>query len=193
MRLAPRLHARLFGAFALSWSDGEEVHLRSAKAQALVAMLATAPDGKRTRAWLQEALWGRSGEEHGRASLRQCLTAVRRALGPPCDTVVLISHQSIRLRTDCFVLVGSPADGEFLEGLHIREDGFLSWLQKLRASFQLPEQGSGNGESTPSAVAAARALPSPGVDRRTRRRQVPEFELETVALVSISMSPGGYE
>ena len=37
-------------------------------------------------------------------------------------------------------------------------------------------------------VAAARALPLPGLDRQTRWQQVPQSELEPVALVSISMS-----
>ena len=44
-------------------------------------MLATAPEGTRTRAWLQDMLWGRSGHEHGRASLRRALTDLRGLFG----------------------------------------------------------------------------------------------------------------
>ena len=130
---APRLHIRLFGPFNLWWNQNDEVELRSAKSQALLALLATAPDGKRTRVWLQEVLWGRSGEFHGRASLRQSLVAVRSALGAASEGIFLITQQTIRLRPDCIILIGEPFDGEFLEGIDVREDGFEEWLRTQRS------------------------------------------------------------
>ncbi|MEM9222160.1 MAG: hypothetical protein AAGB11_07150 [Pseudomonadota bacterium] len=149
---AARLNIRLYGSFSLWWSDGAEIDLRSAKAQALMALLATAPDGKRTRSWLQEILWGRSGETHGRASLRQALSALRRILGPAAESIFLITQQTIRLRTDCLVLVGSPTDGELLEGIDIREDGFEDWLRAQRAAVSDAAEGTDGTSSKPAPI-----------------------------------------
>lgn len=134
MKRSTRLRIRLHGPFALWWDDGEEITLRGNKAAALMAMLVAAPDHKRTRAWLQEQLWGRSGAEHGRASLRQCLSAIKKTLGNNAyEAIFHTTNDSIGIRSEGFQLVGGPQDGVFLEGVEIASSGFINWLAEQRA------------------------------------------------------------
>lgn len=60
----------LWGTFRLYRADGERVHLSSRKGIALLAMLMTAADGERTRAWLQDRLWGTRGQHQRRGEAR---------------------------------------------------------------------------------------------------------------------------
>lgn len=130
-----RLRIRLYGPFTLCWDDGEEIDLRSNKAKAILALLATAPEGKRTRAFIQDILWQLSGPDHRRASLRQALSSMKRLLGTDSfSSIFLVSNDTIRLRPDCFVLVGGPKDGVFLEGLDVTSKEFNEWIGEQRAA-----------------------------------------------------------
>ena len=158
MACKAKLRVRIFGPFALAWSDGHPIEIRSAKAQALLALLATSPDGVRTRHWLQETLWGRSGAELGRASLRQALRVLREALGLRFDAVFDVTMQTVGLRPGAVECVGSSADGALLEGNDIPEPGFAAWRQGLRARTR-------EAQAAPPATArcAAPVLPSVAV------------------------------
>ncbi|MEM9223524.1 MAG: hypothetical protein AAGB11_14150 [Pseudomonadota bacterium] len=131
-----RLCLKLFGPFAIWWEDGDVVPLRSSKGIALIAMLATAPGGRRTRAWLQRRLWESSGSAHGRASLRQSLTAIKKLLGPEAySKIFILGNESIRIRLECISIIGSPQDGSLLEDLDIASDGFRDWREETRAAL----------------------------------------------------------
>ncbi|MBS8227533.1 FlgO family outer membrane protein [Vannielia litorea] len=125
---------RLFGVFALSWEDGDEIRVRSTKIRAMLAMLATAPEGTRTRAWLQDMLWGRSGHEHGRASLRRALTDLRGLFGEDFNELFEVNNSEVRLHLERIRITGTLEDGDFLEGTEIAEDGFEEWIQSQRKS-----------------------------------------------------------
>ena len=125
---------QFFGTFSVAWADDDEVRIRSAKLKALLALLATAPEGTRTRAWLQDKLWGRSGLELGRASLRQAIKNLRTIFNDDCDKIFDISTEQIQLRPSCFDLVGGPGRGEFLESFDISEPGFEKWLRQQRSN-----------------------------------------------------------
>ena len=112
---------RLFGVFALSWEDGDEIRIRSTKIRAMLAMLATAPEGTRTRAWLQDMLWGRSGHEHGRASLRRALTDLRGLFGDDFADLFEVNNSEVRLHLERIRITGTLEDGDFLEGTEISE------------------------------------------------------------------------
>ncbi len=127
------LRLRLHGPFAAAWAAGDEIDLRSAKTKAMLALLATAPDGKRSRSWLQEMLWSYSDPEHGRASLRQTLTALRRTLGDRFEAHILSTNDTVRLKLGSFEVVGVASDGAFLEGIDVRSEGFEAWLRDVRA------------------------------------------------------------
>lgn len=123
---------RLYGPFSASWNEGREIDLRSAKLQALIAMLAVSPNQRRTRAWIQDMLWARSGGELGRASLRRGLSNLRRQFGDRFDSVFEVTNDALHLREGAVEVVGHPSDGEFLEGIDIREDAFEDWLSARR-------------------------------------------------------------
>ncbi|GAB5376676.1 MAG: hypothetical protein AcusKO_31380 [Acuticoccus sp.] len=165
-----QIRVRLYGPFGVWSADGEEIALKGSKAIALVAMLATAPDGRRKRAWLQKALWGRSDQRHGRASLRQCLSLIKRMLGG--DTFEILFHctnDAVTLRLEAFELVGSASDGEFLEGIEVPTDLFASWVAERR-------DGARQIEFRTPAVPAAPSQdeePAPTTSARSDKRMVP--------------------
>ncbi|MEH6631750.1 MAG: hypothetical protein V7776_13020 [Halopseudomonas aestusnigri] len=129
-----KLKLRLYGAFSAEWTGGGKLDIRSTKLRALIALLATAPDMKRTRSWLQDKLWSLSGQELGRASLRRGLSDLKRAIGPDFDVLFDISHDDVALYPDVIEFVGAPSEGEFLEGITISEAGFTSWVNDQRES-----------------------------------------------------------
>ena len=165
-----RLRLRLHGPFHCAFEDGVEVPVRSAKMKALVALLATAPDGKRARAWLQDMLWSLSGPEHGRASLRQELSALRRTFGERFDPLFAATSDAVTLRLERVEPVGGPADGEFLEGLDLHEEGFSAWLRERRQGL------AGAAESVP-------AVPIVPVPTGPIPRPMREHLLPTLAVV----------
>lgn len=159
------LQLRLFGAFQASLSDGTALNIRNAKVRAMLALLATAPEGCRTRSYLQEMLWSRSGFEHGRASLRQALTAIRRALGANFDAIMgQTNYDSVHLDLSRVEVIGSARDGAFLEGMDINgADGFDDWLRDQRQASIAGMSVVPAGFSQPPAPALGRLRPAVAV------------------------------
>ncbi|WP_339561592.1 hypothetical protein, partial [Pseudomonas sp. EA_65y_Pfl1_P113] len=58
---------RLLGAFGLFAPDGTRLQITSRKGIALLALIALARSGDRSRAWLQAQLWGGRDPDHARA------------------------------------------------------------------------------------------------------------------------------
>lgn len=131
------LKIRLQGAFRLSGQDGQDLTPRSAKAQALLALLASSPDFLRQRTWLQDKLWSDRGREQGAASLRQALSEIRRSLDAQSD-VVIATRKTVQLDPSRLQVQRDPkADGlEFLEGLDVRDQEFEHWLSTMRQAAQ---------------------------------------------------------
>lgn len=124
----------LWGAFRLYDAAGERIHLSSKKATALLAMLATAPGGERTRSWLQDRLWGSRQKEQAQQSLRRELAEIRKLLAEHPD---LIAADRDRVRMDMGQVKVDRSDGiagaVFLEGIDLPgEDGFEEWLRDQR-------------------------------------------------------------
>ena len=151
---------RLLGVFRLDDPDGNRIDIRSKRGQGLIAMLATAPGGERSRAWLQNMLWNDRAPEQGRASLRRELSNLRPLLN---DTIELlaINNQTVsidlaQLSIDVFAPrePGAIGDaGEFLEGLDIAgESAFEDWLREERQS--LAERRSVPGPASTAAKGA---------------------------------------
>lgn len=139
---------RLLGAFGLFAPDGTRLQITSRKGIALLALIALARSGERSRAWLQAQLWGGRDPDQARASLRRELSNLRLAINgagePP-----LLSADSVKVRLDLDRIdvdvrelhtdvtnVRTPAladPGELLEGLDLPgEDGFEDWLREQR-------------------------------------------------------------
>jgi DNA-binding SARP family transcriptional activator len=81
----------LLGGFRASLASGAPVAIPSKKAQALLAYLAAPPGQAHSREKLATLLWGDSGEEQARHSLRQTLFALRRAL-PESNRPILLQE-----------------------------------------------------------------------------------------------------
>ena len=137
----------LMGTFRLSTPDGVRVEIVGTKGMAIVAMLALAKDGERTRIWLQDRLWGSRQKEQAQNSLRRELSLLRKILNTGATPVLETEFNRVKLdlaqlRVDV-LSVGtdaafpSPVSGEFLEGFDIPgADGFEEWLREQRRIFR---------------------------------------------------------
>src|SRR5579859_2026367 len=150
MHPAPQFTLNLIGPFRMISPAGERVPISSRKGAALIALLALAGEGERSRTWLQEKLWGSRDPEHGKASLRSEISNLRRVLGRHSAT--LLAAERDRLRLDLAQVIvdahawfngeGAPdgngaSVGDFLEGLDLPgEDGFEDWLRERRSALR---------------------------------------------------------
>lgn len=148
-----KVRMSLFGPFRLSRSNHDDCTPRGRKSCALLALVALAPSGQRSRKWLQDKLWSDRGDEQGAASLRQCLVEIRRALGDERDvlrttkTIVSIDRTRVDVDLDDWP-PHDPHDAglsdlEFLEGLDVRDPEFENWLrdERRRLSNRLEQSG----------------------------------------------------
>jgi TolB-like protein/Tfp pilus assembly protein PilF len=140
----------LMGQFRLATPDGVRVEIASTKAMALIAMLAVAKDGERSRVWLQDRLWGSRQRAQAQSSLRRELSSLRKCLNRGNVTTLVCEHQRVSLdlaqfKIDvrsfgaggAFPAPGILVAGEFLEGIDIPgEEGFEEWLRDQRQVFR---------------------------------------------------------
>ena len=163
---------QLRGPFRLHAADGRRIDISSRKGQALIAMLATANGGERTRSWLQSQLWGSRGQDQAQSSLRSELSSLRSVLKCHNSSLLHADYARIWMDLSCIqVDARSPSvrgASEFLEGLDIPgEDGFEDWLREQRASDEAqagavpetrPVQPTTTTIDTPKAFSALSAL-----------------------------------
>lgn len=147
------LQVRLLGQFVLQWA-GVTVELSARPAQSLLAYLLLNPVTHR-RERLAGLLWPDSSEANARRNLRQALWQIRRALGEPADTLLLVDEITLAFNTDsdywldvdCIAQPleeGATADdlihavavytGELLPGFY--EDWVLLERDRLQAQFE---------------------------------------------------------
>lgn len=167
--LSRRYALNLMGSFRLLGPEGERIDIASRKGMAMVAMLALAEGGERTRGWLQEKLWGQRDRPQAQGSLRRELTHLREYLNVGQKPLLICERQRVMLDLsliDVDVLLprqGGIATGDFLEGFDLAgEEGFEDWLREQRG---LLEAGAG---ARPVAAAPSPAIETPAasfVDR----------------------------
>lgn len=144
---AGRYQLRLLGPFGLFAPDGRRVPISSKKGMALVALLATARDGTRSRGWLQDVLWGSRAPAQAGASLRRELSNLRPLMSGSGASLIGADQQRIWLDLERVAVdVLKPEDdvsggplpaGEFLEGMDIAgEDAFEDWLRSHRTMLE---------------------------------------------------------
>jgi len=142
------LKLRLLGRFDACVGDGQPVHLSTRKSQALLAYLAVRPGRAFTREALTELLWGDTGDDKARQSLRQALSTLRKALGDAADVLVddnglALRQGAVEVDVEIFerlikegsieALVRATAMyGDLLEGFPLAEASFDEWLQAER-------------------------------------------------------------
>lgn len=137
----------LFGPFTVQGSNGQDLTPKSRKSRAILAMLAVAPRGARSRVWLRDKLWSDRGEDQASASLRQALLDIRSALGPSAAHLISADKHTVSLdlaalHIDALHLLqpdgikGSGLHTEnFLEGIDVRDPEFEEWLTLERQSW----------------------------------------------------------
>ena len=143
-----RHRLRLLGSFGLFAPDGTRLPITSRKSIALLALVALARSGERSRTWLQSQLWGSRETDQARASLRRELSNLRLAINP-ADGPPLLIADSRRVRLDLTRLQIDVRDlnadvanarrasltdpGVLLEGLDVPgEEEFEDWLREQR-------------------------------------------------------------
>ncbi len=143
-----RHRLRLLGSFGFFAPDGTRLSITSRKSIALLALVALARSGERSRTWLQSQLWGSREPDQARASLRRELSNLRLAINPSHGAPLLIAD-SRRVRLDLARLdidvrelnanvansrrVSLTDPGALLEGLDVPgEEEFEDWLREQR-------------------------------------------------------------
>lgn len=137
----------LFGPFTVQGLDGQDLTPKSRKSRAILAMLAVAPRGSRSRVWLRDKLWSDRGEDQASASLRQALLDIRSALGPAAAHLVSADKHTVSLDLAALQIdaldalkptAAKSAFGQtenFLEGIDVRDPEFEEWLTLERQSW----------------------------------------------------------
>lgn len=145
----------LFGPFTILGPDGTDLTPKSRKSRAILAMLAVAPRGSRSRVWLRDKLWSDRGEDQASASLRQALLDIRSSLGQSAAQAVRADKHTVTLdlamiRVDALEALSTDnragqvgATEHFLEGIDVRDPEFEEWLTLERQSWhrRLEEAG----------------------------------------------------
>ncbi len=126
--------------------------LPTRKSKAFLAYLALSPGMLRSREHLASTLWDRSAEEQARASLRQTLSSLRKALGEHVlintdSDSVWLDERSVEVDALHFERLAadrSPESleqavalyrGELLGGFSLREERFEQWMSAERRRF----------------------------------------------------------
>ncbi|HVT02428.1 MAG TPA: response regulator [Thermoanaerobaculia bacterium] len=140
----------LLGGFDARLSSGVSMRLPTRKGQALLAYLALRAGAMHSREKLASLLWGETGEEQARHSLRQTLVGIRKAIGEGSDSTLITHGDAVGLEAtveidvpvfEKLVAEASPkslaraADlyqGDFLEGFSVREEAFDEWMLRER-------------------------------------------------------------
>lgn len=97
--MGPPLHLRTLGTFELRDGTGRLIALPARRAETLFAYLALEGDEAHARRTLAALIWPHAESGAARASLRQALHAIRKALREHGEALVC-DHHSIRLRPD---------------------------------------------------------------------------------------------
>jgi TolB-like protein len=159
----------LMGPFRLQKASGERIEIPSKKGIALIAMLAMAEDGERTRGFLQDKLWSRRQHAEGRGSLRRELSNLRKLLNQDAEPLLLFDRDRVRLCVELIdidvrrlaVDTAMTARGEFLEGLDIAgEEGFEDWLREQRGRLAPRRAAPAETQPSPPTIVAPPALPA---------------------------------
>lgn len=149
----------LMGAFRLVAPDGSRVAVPSRKGAALIAMLAMAKEGERSRTWLQDTLWGNRPLAQGNASLRRELASLRQILNGGSAPLLMCDRDRVRLDLSRLAVDARGAGGlasdalleqDFLEGLNLPgEKGFEAWLHDQRSTLARNLRPAADGLSPP--------------------------------------------
>ncbi len=164
-----KFRLELLGPFRLFGPNGERIELASKRGQALIAMLAVAGGGERTRSWLQDRLWGSRQQPQAQASLRRELSNLRHLLNRDGKSFLRTDHNRVRMDLSRVDVDARAIDrnevnaDEFLEGLDVAgEDAFEDWLRDQRQLFERSTNFDGAGQARLPKTIVDISKPVPG-------------------------------
>ena len=141
---------QLIGPFNMFTPTGVRLDIRSKKSAAILSLLSLSRGGLRTRASLQDMLWGSRDPIQAQASLRREISTLKNLLSKAGEPEILLIQQS-RLSLDLDKIevdalnvlsgslnaAGSTFDAELLEGLDIPDaEPFEEWLRMHREKLR---------------------------------------------------------
>lgn len=132
--MTSNLEISLFGPCVVRVSGPDPVEIRGAKHRGLLALLATAPMGRRSRTFLQTTLWGVTDYDSGHQNLRRALADLRKRMGPAFADLIQTTNSDVELVMEHVRFIGDPDGGAFLEDLNIADKGFADWAAAVRAA-----------------------------------------------------------
>ena len=201
----PDLEIFLFGPLAVQDGAGGLFTPKNQKSKAVLAMLALAPRGSRSRVWLRDKLWSDRGEDQASASLRQALLDIRKCFGADMKDILSADKYSVsldlsRIRVDAIELINQVERGEvstpagldavsehFLEGFDICDPEFESWLTLER---QIWEQRLADHDTEKEADARPEISPDVlGLSRGSNGRTMSDPTINTQLNVTNSVQP----
>ncbi len=143
------LKIKRFGAFGVFTAAGDEL-LLGAKHQALMALLVTAENGIRTRAFLENTLWSFAQPEQAKASLRTALSTLRRHIGYEASQLLSANRERVIFNLDHVEMIDDPSKGAFMEGFELPHEAvFADWITEVRKKYRaLDVQGQASREAT---------------------------------------------
>ncbi|HWK50952.1 MAG TPA: BTAD domain-containing putative transcriptional regulator [Steroidobacter sp.] len=149
------LTLQVLGSFHVRDASGGEVRIASRKGRALLAYLALRPGESHSRDRLANLLWEDADEELARTSLRQALTALRKALPTAAQAALFADTDSVGVNAGLLqsdiaafrdaLLAGtrtalqdaiSHYRGDLLDGFDARSTAFDEWLSSERSALR---------------------------------------------------------
>jgi pimeloyl-ACP methyl ester carboxylesterase/DNA-binding SARP family transcriptional activator len=178
------LRARLIGTPIFLRGDGSTVHLTERRHQALLAYLVVYAGEQLSRDSLADLLWPNSSAISGRASLRQALSVLKRALGREAAEMIdsnrerLLLH-SDGLESDLGLQDAAIANRVFLDGLSGISSDFDTWRASEQAQLSerqhrwlinSAERAQDQGRVLDAMALLSRAIQIDPLDEATHRR-----------------------
>lgn len=161
-----RVH--LFGNFRLVSPSGEELTPTQPRHRALLALIASSEDLRRSRRWIEDRLWSTRGQKQASGSFREALRVLRKDLKDHAR-ILGANRSDVWLDPDEVQKHVSVSDSlvqrEFLEGLDVPDPEFEDWLRSMRAQFEDGGPPTAQPASTPT---RALARPAKGILVRSK-------------------------
>lgn len=141
MNTAAKPKCRVIGPFRVESADAVDITPRGKRSKALLAMLALAPNGTRSRKWLQDKLWSGREPLQAAASLRQELSELRRHFRNHGLDLLFADREIVRLdlqsvSLDVDELQAEDVCQDLLEGLDVADPEFDDWLRDERRHWE---------------------------------------------------------
>lgn len=158
------LLVRLIGPLRVNSDNYQDLRPHNAKAQAILALLATAPYFRRSKVFLRDTLWSDHEPKYATASLRATVNLIRQALkdlapvleSDQSDLWLNTSRTLVDLYGTLSLDLKEPRHSrQFLEGMTVDDPVFTAWLENVRQYIGSPQASEIHGSVD---------LPQPGED-----------------------------